>query len=107
MKTLDEFVAWLEEHGRHATIIVSNADWKFLWERCSPALQGPGGELRILGRRILPALNPEPIDVSHIKLFEWQPMKSKQPPYDENTLPLPPPPLSNEGSVVTQRVNDL
>ena len=69
MKTLHEFLAWLEREGRHVEIRVCDSDWAFLWERVNQGAKHPNGVLMIKGRRIVQALNPEPKDVSGTPLF--------------------------------------
>lgn len=70
MKTLREFMDWLEREGRHAEIRLCRSDWEFLRERTNPADHHPHNVLMLSGRRIVPALNPEPLDVSDRQLID-------------------------------------
>ena len=70
MKKLAEFLEWLEIEGRHTRIIVSQDDYRFLWDRVSPSARKSSSVLMINGRQIEPALSFEPLDVSNRKLFE-------------------------------------
>ena len=75
MKTLTEFVRWLDTEGQHAEIIVNWDDFSFLWSRVNPLCKIGENVLLIAGRRVrgipppVPKLSPEPKDVSARRLF--------------------------------------
>lgn len=69
-KSLAEFAQWLNTpEAQHAEIIVSEADYRWVWERLAPTERREGHVLVFAGRRIRSALNPEPKDMSGVELF--------------------------------------